>query len=806
AVVIDQTVASPSVSLLCDTGRSQSDKISTVGNLNIGLIETDALVEYSTDGSTWSSTFTAQEGANTVQVRQTDKANNTSTPTVFSFTVDTGKPVPTVSITAIGGDDAVGPADAANPQTTITGAALGASEGDLVQIAVNGHTFSGTVNAVGSYNISIDTADLVADSDKTLEVLLNASDAAGNQASTSASRSYSVDTSAPQVQSIALDKTLLKAGDSATATIRFSEKVIAFDVGDLVADNASLSNLATADDGLTWTATLVAHSSIEDTSNLVQLSATYTDIAGNVGTAGTSGNYSLDTKAPTATIKLADEALQAGETTTLTITFSEKVQDFGNADVTVQNGTLGTLVSTDGIVWTGTYTPNVNLEDTTNVITLANTYSDLIGNAGAVGTSGNYSVDTKAPSAVVTLQDAQGAPMTSLTAGQSAQLTITFSEAVKDFSNADVTAPNGTLSTLASTDGGTTWTATFTPNANVEVAANSISVNPGAYSDLAGNTGSAAASGNYAVDTQGPTASITLSDNALTAGESAQVTIVFSEKVTGFGNTDVAVENGTLSTLATTDGGKTWVGSFTPTAGTADASNVMSVANSYTDVAGNQGASTSSANYAIDLKAPTASIALSDNALKAGESATVTITFSEKVKDFSNADITAPNGALSTFTASTDGLIWTATFTPATDTEAASNTLSLGTAYTDEAGNAGTVATASYAVDTQAPSFTVKLDDASNSGALSDRLTRIDMPTISGTGSKDDVIQVTMPGTGEVLSTTVAADGSWSVTPTIAMTSGSVSIIATDPAGNTSAAQTLPLVIDKTVGTSTVAL
>ncbi|PVE05014.1 Ig-like domain-containing protein, partial [Limnohabitans planktonicus] len=99
AVVIDQTVASPSVSLLCDTGRSSSDKISTVGNLNIGLIETDALVEYSTDGSTWSSTFTAQEGANTVQVRQTDKANNTSTPTVFSFTVDTGKPVPTVSIT-----------------------------------------------------------------------------------------------------------------------------------------------------------------------------------------------------------------------------------------------------------------------------------------------------------------------------------------------------------------------------------------------------------------------------------------------------------------------------------------------------------------------------------------------------------------------------------------------------------------------------------------------------------------------------------------------------------------------------------
>ncbi|PUE22800.1 Ig-like domain-containing protein, partial [Limnohabitans sp. Jir72] len=252
--------------------------------------------------------------------------------------------------------------------------------------------------------------------------------------------------------------------------------------------------------------------------------------------------------------------------------------------------------------------------------------------------------DTKAPTASVTLTDNTNTAITSLTAGQSAKVTITFSEAVKDFSNADVTAPSGTLSTLASTDGGTTWTATFTPSANVEVAANSISVNPGAYSDLASNAGSAASSATYAVDTQGPTASISISDNALTAGETAQVTISFSEKVTGFDNSDVAVENGTLSTLATTDGGKTWTGTFTPTAGTADASNLMSVANSYTDVAGNQGASTASGNYAIDLKAPTATIALSDNALKAGESATVTITFSEKVKDFSNADITAPNG------------------------------------------------------------------------------------------------------------------------------------------------------------------
>ncbi|PVE05746.1 hypothetical protein H663_020285, partial [Limnohabitans planktonicus II-D5] len=523
-LVIDKTVGTSTVALLCDSGASSSDKISRDGTIAVSNLETGSTVEYSTNGTTWSSTFTAAEGANTVSVRQTDAAGNVSAASTLNFTLDTTTPLPTVGINAIGGDDALSPADAVQTHTSITGSVSDAREGDVVKVLVNGQTFSGTVDALGNYSVSVATADLIADSGSTLEVVLMASDAAGNTQMASANRAYAVDITVPTVQSIVLDKSALKVGESATVTISFSEKVKAFDLSDLTADNATLSNLATADGGLTWTATLTPTANIEDTSNVVQVLANYTDLSGNVGTAGTSGNYSLDTKAPTATIKLADEALQAGETTTLTITFSEKVQDFGNADVTVQNGTLGTLVSTDGIVWTGTYTPNVNLEDTTNVITLANTYSDLIGNAGAVGTSGNYSVDTKAPSAVVTLQDAQGAPMTSLTAGQSAQLTITFSEAVKDFSNADVTAPNGTLSTLASTDGGTTWTATFTPNANVEVAANSISVNPGAYSDLAGNTGSAAASGNYAVDTQGPTASITLSDNALTAGESAQVT------------------------------------------------------------------------------------------------------------------------------------------------------------------------------------------------------------------------------------------------------------------------------------------
>src|SRR5690606_25625699 len=47
-----------------------------------------------------------------------------------------------------------------------------------------------------------------------------------------------------------------------------------------------------------------------------------------------------------------------------------------------------------GVTWTGTFTPTTPIEDTTNVVTLANTYTDVAGNTGTPATSANYAVDT----------------------------------------------------------------------------------------------------------------------------------------------------------------------------------------------------------------------------------------------------------------------------------------------------------------------------------------------------------------------------------------------------------------------------
>src|SRR3546814_7052329 len=66
--------------------------------------------------------------------------------------------------------------------------------------------------------------------------------------------------------------------------------------------------------------------SITDTSNLITLDNTgIADSAGNAGSGTTdSNNYAVDTQRPTATIVVADTALNIGETSLVTITFRDR--------------------------------------------------------------------------------------------------------------------------------------------------------------------------------------------------------------------------------------------------------------------------------------------------------------------------------------------------------------------------------------------------------------------------------------------------------------------------------------------------
>ncbi|MDH4609817.1 DUF4347 domain-containing protein [Pseudomonas sp. BN102] len=597
----------------------------------------------------------------------------------------------------------------------------------------------------------------------------------------------------PPTATIVVADTALRIGETSLVTITFSEAVTGFTNADLTIANGTLTAVSSSDGGITWTATFTPTSSITDTSNVITLDNT--GVINSLGTAGVgttnSSNYAIDTVRPTATIVVADNALRVGETSLVTITFSEAVSGLTNADLTIANGTLSAVSSSDGgITWTATFTPSASISDTSNLITLDNTgIADLAGNAGSGTTdSNNYVIDTVRPTATIVVADS------TLAAGETSLVTITFSEAVSGFTNADLTIANGTLSAVSSSDGGITWTATFTPTDGISDASNLITLNNTGISDLAGNTGSGTTnSGNYVINTAHPTATIVVADNALRIGETSLVTITFSEAVSGFTNADLTVSNGTLSAVSSSDGGITWTATFTPTASITDTTNLITLDNTgVQNAVGNLGVgTTNSNNYAIDTVRPTATIVVADTALRVGETSLVTITFSEAVSGFTNADLTIANGTLSAVSSSDGGITWTATFTPSASISDTSNLITLdNTGIADLAGNAGSGTTDSnnYAIDTVRPTATIVVADSSLSAGETTLVTITFSEAVSGFTNADLTIA------NGTLTAVSSSDGgiTWTATftPTVGIADASNLITlnntgVTDLAGNT---------------------
>ena len=139
----------------------------------------------------------------------------------------------------------------------------------------------------------------------------------------------------------------------------------------------------------------------------------------------------------------------------------------------------------------------------------------------------------------------------------------------------------------------------------------------------------------------------------MTLANGVTADIVFSEVLSASSKTAVqtALDTGAFEANKPT---YSWTGATLTITGGVDGTTFKNdVTSNITDVAGNTGTTATSANYTIDTRAPTASIALSDSALKIGETSTVTVTFSEAVTGFTNADlqvVSAPQGANTTVT------------------------------------------------------------------------------------------------------------------------------------------------------------
>ncbi|MDY7766882.1 Ig-like domain-containing protein, partial [Aeromonas caviae] len=380
----------------------------------------------------------------------------------------------------------------------------------------------------------------------------------------------------------------------------------------------------TSDGGKTWTATFTPTPGYTGEASVTVKDGSYSDLNGNVGTGG-SDDTAIDTLAPSVVVHIADDQLTVGETSDVTFTFSEKVTGFELGDLTVVGGTVTGLTTSDGgKTWTATFTPTPGYTGEASVTIKDGSYTDLNGNVGTGG-SDDSAIDTLAPSVEVNIVDDK------LTVGETSPVTFTFSEKVTGFELDDLTVVGGTVTGLTTSDGGKTWTATFTPTPGFEGTA-SVTVNNGSYTDLNGNAGTGG-SDRAPVDTAAPSVEVNIVDDKLTVGETSPVTFTFSEKVTGFELGDLTVVGGTVTGLTTTDGGKTWTGTFTPTPGYTGEASVIVKDGSYTDLNGNVGTGGSD-DTAIDTLAPSVVVHIVDDQLTVGETSDVTFTFSEKVTGF----------------------------------------------------------------------------------------------------------------------------------------------------------------------------
>jgi hypothetical protein len=773
-VIADTTLSIGETSLVTVTFNSA---VSGFDNSDLTVSNGTLSTMSSTDGGvTWTATFTPSasisDTSNVITLDNTGLINasgNAGVGTTDSnnYAVDTVRPTATIVVA----DTAIAAGETSLVTITFNEAVTAFTSADLT--VANG-VISGLSSSDGGITWTATFTPTAGINDSSNVITLNSGgivDLAGNlNIGTTDSNNYAIDTVRPTATIVMAD-TSLSVGETSLVTITFSEAVSGFTNADLSVANGTLSAVSSSDGGLTWTATFTPTLGVRDTSNLIVLDNTgVSDAAGNTGTGTTnSANYTIDTQVPTATIVVADTSLNIGETSLVTITFNEAVSGFDNSDLTISNGTLSNVSSSDGgVTWTATFTPSASIADTSNLITLDNTgVVNVSGNAG-VGTtdSNNYAIDTVRPTATIVVAD------TAIAAGETSLVTITFNEAVTGFTDADLIVANGTLSGLSSSDGGITWTATFTPTAGITDTSNVITLANGGVTDLAGNAGSGTTdSNNYSVDTQRPTATIVLSDSVLKPGETAQVTITFSEAVTGFSNADLSVANGTLSAVSSSDGGLTWTATFTPTLGVTDASNLITLDNTgVSDAAGNTGTGTTdSANYAVETQVPTATIVVADNALKVGETSLVTITFSEAVSGFDNTDLSVSNGTLSNVSSSDGGVTWTATFTPSASITDTSNLISLDTSgVVNASGNSGVgvVVSNNYAIDTVRPGATITVGDTTLGIGQSTTVTISFSEAVSGFDLSD------LSVANGVLSNLASNDGGLTWTATLTPTAG----------------------------------
>ena len=741
----------------------------------------------------------------------TDAAGNTGTAISNKvYSIDTTLPIATLTINHITSDNIVNASEASG-NITVTGTVGGEfTNGDSVNLVINGVTTTGTINASGIFSIVVSGNDLALDPDTRVGGSVNATDAAGNIGTAITNKVYTIDTTLPI-------PTLIINDITADNTINFTEAAGSISVSGAVAgdfttgDTVSLvingvTTSGTVNGTGAFTILVSGNNLVLDADHTVVGTISTTDSAGNVGVGTTNKLYNVDTTAPlgtnvTAISQDTGNNTSDGITSDNTLIISGTAEANSSVEVFLDGISIGSTTANSSGIWSFDYTGTILADGNYNLTARA---TDAAGNIGGLSTVFPITIDTALPSLSLTINDIT-ADNTVNAAEAEGNITITGTVS-GEFSTGDL---------VSLVINGVTSTGTINASGvfSIVVSGNDLALDSDTTvaasvttTDTAGNIGTAAATKVYNVDITIPVPVLTIdditADNTINATE-ASGTITITGTVTGdFANGDTVslVING-----VTTTGTINALGVYSIIVSgndlALDSDTTVAGSFSTTDTAGNIGTATANKVYNVNTTLPipvlTINDVTADNTINATEAAgAITITGSVS-GDFANGDTVSLviNGVTTTGTINASGVF--SIVVSGNDLALDSDTTILGSvSTTDTAGNVGTAtASKSYNVAISIPIPVLIINDITADNTIN-AIEASGTITITGTVSGDfttgDTVSLVINGV--TITGTVNASGIFSIVVTgndlvlDADTTVEGSITTIDAAGNSGSA------------------
>ncbi|WP_416172073.1 Ig-like domain-containing protein [Enterobacter hormaechei] len=715
-----------------------------------------------------------KDGDASVQVSVTN-VNGNSASAGREYSVDAT--APTVSIEIVSDNNIINAAEA--QQDLVVNGVSNAEAGQTVTVTLNGVDYTTTVQANGSWSVTVPSADIGAITDGDYTITAAVADKAGNPAS--ADRDVLVDTTVPQLTiNTVSDDDVINSAEHAQALI-VTGSVTGAAAGDVV--TVTINNkdyTATLDTSGRWSVGVPAADVSALTAGDYTITAALTDKAGNSNS--TTHEVEVNLTAPVLTIDTVsgDDVINSSEKTQdLTITGTASGLAAGAVVTVMLNGkAYSATVDTNG-QWTTTVPASEVGQLGEALYTVSASATDSVGNSSS--TSHTVNVESVLPGVIInTVAGDDVINAAELATGQTISGTVVNAEAGNT-----VTVSVGGHSYTATVQDNLTWSVSVPESVLTALGNGDLTVTASVTNGV-GNSGSGerditidANLPGLRVDTvagddvinsieHGQNLIITGSSDGLTAGTALTVTVngkTYPATVLADGTWSAAIPSADVSALA---------------AGTVTV-NVEGQSSAGNPVTINHDVTVDLANVAISIDA-----IASDDVINAAERGADLVLSGTTSNVEENQIVTITFGGKNyTATVDAEGK-WTATVPSADLTGLKDGDASVQVSVTNVNGNSAS-AGREYSVDATTPSVTINTiatDDILNATEAQSDL------AISGTSTAEAGQTVTVSLNGKDYTTTVSANGSWTLNVPAAdlagLTDGSVTVTAavSDKAGN----------------------